>query len=63
MIKVTYKSRLKGTETYNADNFKIVDGVPFTKSGIYITKDDETVVYIGDVYTVEKIEKIEGVTT
>lgn len=58
MIKVTYRSVLKGTEFYNADSFRIVEGVPFTKSGIYIEKDDETVAYIRDILSVEKVEKV-----
>lgn len=59
MIKVTYKSLTKGTKTYEADNFRIVEGIPFTAGGIYITKDDETVVYIRDIHSVEKVEKVD----
>lgn len=58
MIKVTYRSVIKGTESYNADRFRIVEGVPFTKSGIYIENDDETVAYIRDIASVEKVEKV-----
>lgn len=63
MIKVTYKKRSSNifpskSETFDGDSFTIAHSIPFTRSGIYIYKNKELIVYIESTYEVEKVEKI-----
>ena len=59
MIKITYESELKKDVIYDADDFRICSGVPFTRDGLYIQKGGRDVAYIRDILTIEKVEKVE----
>lgn len=60
MILVTYKSKMKKSELFDADSFEIVEAIPFRRRGIYIRKGDEIIAYLNNIDDVEKVEKIEG---
>ena len=58
MIKVYYKGLLKQDTIYDADGFYFNDGVPFRKSGLYITKDDKTVAIITITEAIDRVEYV-----
>lgn len=58
MIKVYYKGLLKQDTLYNADDFYFSDGVPFKKSGLYITKDNKTVAVITNTEAIDRVEYV-----
>lgn len=60
MILVTYKSKMKKSELFDADSFEIVETIPFRRRGIYIRKGDEIIAYLNNIDDVERVEKMGG---